>query len=52
MQNCSGAFFASKVWAKVKTSYEVEIILSKLLDTSEKYPNLLGGDVVSVLLLS
>ena len=51
MQNCSGAFFASKVWAKVKISNEVEIIRSKLLVTSEKYPNVLGGDVVDVLLL-
>ena len=52
LQNCSGAFFASKVWAKVKISYEVEIIRSKLLVKSEKYPNVLGGDVVGVLLLS
>ena len=52
MQNCSRAFFASKVWAKVKISYEVEIIQSKLLFTSEKYPNVLGGDVVGILLLS
>ena len=51
MQNCSGGFFASKVWAKAKISNEVEIIRSKLLVTSEKYPNVLGGDVVDVLLL-
>ena len=51
MQNCSGEFFDSRVWAKVKISYEVEIIRSKLLVTSEKYPNVLGGDVVDVLLL-
>ena len=52
MQNCSRAFFACKVWAKVKISYEVEIIQSKLLVTSEKYPNILGGYVAGVLLLS
>ena len=51
MQNCSGEFFASRVWAEVKISYEVEIIRSKLLVASEKYPNVLGGDVVDVLLL-
>ena len=39
----SGEFFASRVWPKVKISYEVEIIRSKLLVTSEKYPNVLGG---------
>ena len=42
-QSCSGAFVAYNVWAKVKISYEVEIIRSKLLVTSEKYPNVLGG---------
>ena len=51
MQNCSGAFFASIVWAKLKISYEVGIIRSKLLVISEKYSNVLGGDVVGVLLL-
>ena len=50
MQSCNGVFVASKVWAKVKVSYEVEIIPSKLLVTSEKYPNVLGGDIVGVLL--
>ena len=52
MKSCSGEFVASKIWAKVKISYKVETIRSKLLDTSEKYPNVLAGDVVGVLLLS
>ena len=52
LKSCSGEFVASKVWAKVKISYKVETIRSKLLVTSEKYPNVLVGDVVGVLLLS